>query len=308
MMFTVLFLAVPVAFGKTGSQIRVVATTRVLSSLISDIAGDLIDIYTIAPPKRDVHFVQPTPKDVLMTKKADVFIMTGGELEIWAGPLLDAAGNLALKENKKRVFDVSRGIEFLEIPTVLTRAEGDIHAFGNPHYWTDPRNVRIMIDNMAEQFGELYPEHAQMFRQNAGKLKTRLDEKMKLWEKRLMPWRGAGIVTYHKSWSYFAEWFGFNVIAEIEPKPGIPPGSKYLGELMKQIKENNVRVIIREPFQDRSAPSRIAQETGGEVLTLGQFPGAVSEAADYIGMMDHNVEMLAKAFETLGQQNNKRMK
>ncbi|MDD5217472.1 MAG: metal ABC transporter substrate-binding protein [Candidatus Omnitrophica bacterium] len=276
-------------------RMNVVATTTTLASIASEIAGDKIAISAIASPKQNIHFYAPTPKDVLRVKKADVFIHQGLDLEAWRQPLLDAAGNLRFLGEGKYSIDVSKGISLLEIPTTLSRAEGDIHIYGNPHYIGDPENAEIVASNIAEGLAAVEPENAAFFRKNAEEFNKRLDAKIKDWEARMAKFQGAPIVTYHRSWSYFVKRFGLTVVGEIEPKPGIPPTAKHIGELIGQIKGENAKVIIKEYFEENRTPKKIAAETGIRIVNLSQTVGGPEAAKDYVSLMEQNISLLEDA-------------
>src|SRR3989338_6926999 len=152
-----LLLSSPVPL-RAGKEIRIVATTTALANLAAEITGDKADIYSIASPRQNLHFIAPTPKDVLKVKKADVFIHIGLDLEAWRPPLVDAAGRPDfICPRGSRQIDASRGVALLEIPVTLSRTEGDIHAYGNPHYWLDPDNGKTAARNIAEGLARLYP-------------------------------------------------------------------------------------------------------------------------------------------------------
>lgn len=276
-------------------KINVVATTTTLASIACEIAGDNIPISSIASPKQNIHFYAPTPKDVLKVKKADVFIHQGLDLEAWRQPLLDAAGNLRFLGEGKYSIDVSRGISLVEIPVTLSRAEGDIHIYGNPHYVGDPENAKIIAVNIAEGLAAVEPDKADFFRKNAEEFNKRLDAKIKEWEARLGKFQGAPVVTYHRSWSYFVKRFGLTVIGEIEPKPGIPPTAKHIAGLIQQIKDTKAKVIIKEYFEANRTPQKIAADTGIRVVNLSQAVGEPETARDYLSLMEQNVSLLEEA-------------
>lgn len=284
-------------------KIRVVTTTSTIASLAHEITGDLADIHHVASAKRDVHFVSPNPKDVLKVKKADVFIHGGLDLEAWREPLLIAAGNPAFLGDRKRSIDVSRGVQLLEIPESLSRSEGDIHIFGNPHYWLDPVNGKQMAKNIADGLALAYPEHAQLFQENFKTFSRRLDDKLSEWAKRLEPFRSTAVIQYHKSWPYFAERFSLVIAGEIEPKPGIPPTAKHLAELSRIIREKNVKLIITESFRDRAAPRKISKEAGIPVVTLVQSVDGSPDFGDYISMMNHNIRLIEEVLSSKGDKN-----
>lgn len=282
-----------VLFG--AEKLNVVATTTTLAGIAKEVAQDKIRLQAIASPKQNIHHYAPTPKDVFRVKRADVFIHEGLDLEAWRQPLLDAAGNRKFLGEGKHSIDVSRGISLLEIPTTLSRAEGDIHAFGNPHYIGDPENAKIIALNIAEGLASVDPEKADFYRKNAVSFNERLDAKIKDWEARMTGFQGAPVVTYHRSWSYFVKRFGLSVIGEVEPKPGIPPTAKHLAGLIRQIKDKGAKVVIKEYFEENRTPKKISDETGARIINLSQAVGEPENAKDYLSLMEQNISLLEEA-------------
>jgi len=237
----------------------------------------------------------------MKVKKADVFIHTGLDLEAWRDPLLNVAGKTSLMwPNGERQIDTSKGIPLLEIPSSLSRAQGDIHAYGNPHYWLSPDNGKIIARNIAEGLARLYPEDSSFFQSNEKAFELKIDEKMGEWSHELMPFKGEKAVSYHKSWPYFAKQFGLVLIGELEPKPGIPPTAKHLAQLENAMREQHAKVILKETFFEHKTPDTVAKETGAVVATLAQSVGDVKGATDYLHMVDYNVRQVVEAFEKAG--------
>lgn len=300
--FFVTFLITAPAIGIAAEKVRIVTTTSTLGSLAAHITGGEAEIHTVASPKRDIHFVSPTPKDVLKVKKADVFIHLGLDAEPWRGPLLEAAGNAAFLGGGERAIDASRGVGLLEIPSEISRKEGDIHLYGNPHYWGDPENAAQMARNIAEGLGRLYPDRADFFRERAAAFNAELGKKLEDWKARLAPYRGTKIITYHNSWIYFARRFDFIVAGQVEPKPGIPPASRHIASLIQLMKKEKIPLIAEESYYEERTPRKIAEAAGAQVVQLALSVGEVKEAGDYIQMMEFNVSSLEKALKKEGPQ------
>lgn len=299
---TFLFLALAAAFILCGTpflfasdKIRAVTTTSVFADFVRQIGKDQVDVYSIASPNRDIHFITPTPKDVVKLKKADVFVHGGLDLEAWRAPLLDAVGRPEFLGSEEKAIDVSKGISLLEIPQSLSRVQGDIHAFGNPHYWVNPENAKQSVANIAEKMAVLFPGKADFFRRNAEEYEMKLDQKIQDWTARLELYKGMPVITYHNSWPYFADRFGLEIAGYLEPKPGIPPTAKHLAELIKIMKEKKAKVIILEGFQEPGVAKKLAKETGAQVLTLSQTVTGKSENVDYLSMTESNVHQLESA-------------
>lgn len=279
-------------------KIRVVATTTTLASLVREIAGDKADVHAIASPNRDIHFYSPTPKDVLKVRKADVLVHSGLDFETaWRLPLVNAAANPRFLGNEEAVIDASRSVKLLEIPsTVVTRVEGDIHLFGNPHYWVDPENAAMMARSIADGLAALYPAEAEYFRGRAADFESRLRAKARDWAARLAPYAGRPVVAYHNSWVYLTERFKIKTLGFVEPKPGIPPTAKHIQQLIALMKQNGCKIIVKDSFQENRTPRRLAEATGGNVVTLSQSVGEPKQASDYLALMEHNVNELEKKF------------
>jgi len=275
-------------------KIRVVVTMGTLADFAGQIIGPDSEIHVVAKPGRDIHFIQPTPKDVLKVKKADVLIHGGLDLEAWRQPLLNAAGNARFLGDSKNAIDVSQGIPLLEVPESLSRIGGDIHAFGNPHYWTDPENAKRMVQNIADGLARIYPRFEIKYQANANALIEKIDQAEERWQHALLPYQGTAIVTYHKSWPYFAKRFGFDVAGYIEPKPGIPPTAKHLQELVRAMEEKKVRLVVKETYNEERAAKKVARKAAVPIVTLLQFAGE-EKTPGYIEMMDENVKRIVEA-------------
>lgn len=298
LLLTFICLFYPNGLWAEESKIKVVTTTSILADFVEHVAGDKAEVYYVASPNRDLHFIEPTPKDVLKTKKADVFVHHGLDGEPWRIPLVNAAGNSKLFGTSSAVIDVSSGISLLEVPAELSRLKGDIHVFGNPHYWTDPENAKIMIKNISQGLSRLYPDDAAFFRDNAEAYQTAIGEAGLRWKAALQPYEGENILVYHRSWSYFAKRFGFEIVGEIEPKPGIPPTGKHLSELTHIIREKKVKVILKESYFETKSAKKLMEDAAVKVAEPSQFPGRDRQEADYLSMMDRNIEKIKQAFSS----------
>lgn len=281
---------------EAAEKIKIVATTSTFASLTEAITGDRAEVYFIASPKQNIHYIAPTPRDVMKVKRADVFVHAGLDLELaWRQPMLNAAANPRFLSGDKYSIDVSRGVRLLEVPASVSRAGGDIHLYGNPHYWMDPENAKVIVKNIADGLSGIYPGDAALFQEKARRLIGEIDAKIADWSARMARFKGAPVVTYHRNWIYFTERFGLEIAGELEPKPGIPPAPRHLAELERTMREKGVRVVIRESYQESRSPKKVARETGAEVLLLAQSVGEHKETEDYIAMMEYNIRTLETA-------------
>jgi ABC-type Zn uptake system ZnuABC Zn-binding protein ZnuA len=277
-------------------RVNVVATLSTFADLAKTIGADHVEVSAVASPKFNPHFIEPKPSDVLKVKRADLFIHAGLDLELWRGPLLDAAGNTALFPGGRGDLDMSQGIALLEVPSrAATRAEGDIHLYGNPHYWLHPNNAKIMARAIAEKFAALDPDHAEAYQQNLRAFIARLDEKIPAWQAALAPYQGRELVGDHRAWPYLMAFLGLKMEQHLEPQPGIPPTPKQVAFLEHYIPERRIPAIVRAAYFPAQTPEAVARRTGARVVPLCQGVREQPACSDYIAMLDHDVAQLVQA-------------
>jgi len=280
------------------SKLNVVATTQDLASLTEEVGGDRVSVEAIARGYQDPHFVEAKPSFILKLHRADLLIVVGLQLEVgWLPPLITQSRNPQVQVGAPGYLDVSQHAEILEIPTgVVTRAMGDVHPLGNPHYWLHPQNGRRIAQAIQAKLAELRPEDAPYFQLRFEDFSRRLAEADKVWDQKMAPYRGREVVTYHRSWPNFAKRFGLQVVDYVEPKPGIPPSPRHTLELINLMRRNHIKLILVEPYFDLKTPNAIARETGGEVVVLLPSVGGEKEVTDYFKLFDYDITLLAAAF------------
>jgi len=296
----VLVLALPLGAFAQG-KLNVVTTTEDLGSLAREVGGDKVSVTALAKGYQDPHFVDPKPSFILAVSRADVLIVVGRELEIgWLPPLLTSSRNGKIQLGGKGYLDASTNVRILEIPTgQITRAMGDVHPLGNPHYWLEPGNGRRMAQAVRDKLTEVSPANASYFAQRYGDFDMRLSAAEKRWDATLAPYKGTKLVTFHRSWPNFMERWGLDVIGYVEPKPGIPPSPQHSLEVIDAMKQQGAKLIIVEPYFDLKTPQSIATQVGGKVLVLAPSVGGTKEATDYIQLFEYDVTQLAAAFKQL---------
>ena len=284
---------------QAASKLKVVTTTEDLAALTREVGGDHVEIEAIARGYQDPHFVEAKPSFILKLNRADLLIVVGLQLEIgWLPPLITQSRNPRIQLGTPGYLEVSQYCEILEIPTgQITRAMGDVHSLGNPHYWLDPQNGRRMAQGIANKLAEMRPQEAAYFQQRFQDFSNRLAAAEKVWDQKMAPYRGRRIVTYHKSWPNFTKRFGLEVIDYVEPKPGIPPSPSHTLELINQMRRENVKLILVEPYFDLKTPNAVARDTGGEVLVLLPSVGGEKEVTDYFKLFDYDINLLTAALE-----------
>jgi zinc/manganese transport system substrate-binding protein len=284
------------------APLKVVTTTEDLGSLAREIGGDRITVDVFSRGYQDPHFVEPKPSFILKLVNADLLIVVGRELEIgWLPPLLTQSRNAKIQPGSKGFLDASLNVRILEIPTgQITRAMGDVHPMGNPHYWLDPDNGRIIAQTIRDRLSALLPNDQAYFAQRHKDFDSRLTQAQKRWDELMAPYKGRKIVTYHRSWPNFADHFGLNVVGYVEPKPGIPPTPAHTVDLIAEMKRQGIKIILVEPYFDVKTPQAVARQTGAEVLVMPPSVAGVKEASDYIALFEYDVNLLIAAFKRVG--------
>ena len=285
--------------GSADSKIRIMTATTDLASLAQEIGGDKVDVEAVARGYQDPHFVDPKPSFLLKLSKAELLIVVGLELEIgWLPPLITQSSNPRIQVGAPGYFDASRFARILELPTgQVTRAEGDVHPLGNPHYWLDPDNGLRIAKGIQNKISEMRPNEAAYFAERYDAFAQRLKQSDQQWQAQMKPYAGRKVVTYHRSWPNFAEHFGLNVVGYVEPRPGIPPSPQHTVELIGQMKRDAVKVIMVEPYFDLKTPNSIARDTGAVVVVLMPSVGGEKEITDYFKLFDYDIAKLKKALD-----------
>jgi len=280
------------------AKINVVATLPDYASLAREIGGENVDVTVLAKPTEDPHFVDARPSFVVKLREADVLIDGGAELEVgWLPPLLQNARNPKIEVGQPGRVEASQGIRLLEVPAALTRAAGDVHAMGNPHFMVDPIIAKAVAQHIANALAAVDSGHAAAYQANEKKFEEAINAKLQEWGAKLLPYKGQSLVAYHDSWPYFAHRFGFNIDVFLEPKPGIPPSPSHLAEVIAQIKAQKIKAILVEPYHNRKIAEKVAESTGAKVVDFAQFPGTLPDTDTYIKLIEALVNNLAAALK-----------
>lgn len=303
-------------------KLQVVVTHETLKSLVEAVGGPHVEVFSITRGTQDPHFVEAKPSFMTKARRADLWVRIGMEMEIgFERLILEGSRNAAIRVGGAGFLDVSLNVRRLEVPSgAVDRSMGDVHPQGNPHYWLDPLNGRIMARDIADKLATLDPAHATEYRKNFDTFAARLDAAMfgeaavkasggeALWRAleqgtapasdggwlaRMAGARGKAVVTHHRSWSYFAGRFGLEVPITLEPKPGIPPGPKHVADVIALIRDRKISTIIVEPYYDRSAADSIAARSGAKVLVLANSVGGSPASTDYIALIDAAVQAVS---------------
>jgi len=282
------------AASRAFAALHVVATTPEYGAIATVIGGDKVVVATLSKATEDPHFVDAKPSHIVTLNRADLLIEGGADLEAgWLPPLLDGARNPRVAVGTQGHIRASEGIQLLDVPSVLDRSQGDVHAAGNPHFMMDPVNAGIVAGHIAKALCAMDVPSCPAYTSNLQAFLAKLEGKIKDWEAALAPFKGTPIVTYHPTWKYFAARFGLVSDLYLEPKPGIPPSPPHLADVMRKMNEGKIRVVLVEPFQSRKTAEAVADRTAATVVDVCQFPGGLPGTAnDYIALMDADVKAI----------------
>ncbi|HEX2599098.1 MAG TPA: metal ABC transporter substrate-binding protein [Terriglobales bacterium] len=290
------FLSPTLAHAK---KLNVMTSTTDMAALTQEVGGDKVNVDSIAKGYQDPHFVEAKPSFLLKLRQADLLISVGLQLEIgWLPPLITQSGNPRIQVGAGGYLDASQFAQILEIPQgTVTRAEGDVHPLGNPHYWLDPDNGRRIAKGIAGKLGDLDPGDAAYFQQRFQDFDKRLSAAEQKWDGEMKPYRGRKVVTYHRSFPNFAQHFGLDVIGYVEPRPGIPPTPSHTLELIQLMKRENAKVVLVEPYFDLKTPQSIGRATGAQVIVYLPSVGGEKQVTNYFELFDYDINLLTKAFQ-----------
>jgi zinc/manganese transport system substrate-binding protein len=273
------------------ADIKVVGTTTTVANLVEIVGGDKVSVDYICRGDQDPHFLEVLPSYMLKLRNADLVFKIGLDFEKWLPQLIDGSRN-----DKLVLIDLSTGIDKKEVPTTKVDASyGDVHPYGNPHYWLDPENAKIMAEEIYNALCDFSSSDADYFKKNLDEFKNQIDQKMNIWSGKLSELKQKNIITFHKSWVYFADRFGFNVVNNVEPKPGIPPTPSHDAELIQMIKKDKIKIILMVNYYSDSAPNHISEATGVKVVKVPNAVYGTEGVENYYELIDYIVN---KIYET----------
>lgn len=312
------------------APLKVVTTLHVLADIAKAVGGSHVEVRALAGANQDPHFIQPTPTLMKQARTADLFIDIGLDLELWADKVVEGGGNPRIQHGQNGRVHASHGISVLEVPKHLTRNLGDVHPYGNPHIWLDPLHVRKMASNISSALVAVDPIHAVDYKANLVAYQNKLDQalfgdkviqalglektlrlaerhalydflkrkgKLELlggWYKKAVKLRGQKMVTYHKTWAYFAKRFGISIPATLEEKAGIPPTAKYRDHVVELMRLSKIKLIVEAIFYDSRAANFIAEKTGARVVELPIDVNGLPGIKNYFDLMDVCLDKMLK--------------
>lgn len=279
------------------AALQVVATTQDLMAIVEAVGGTHIEVHSLTPGTRDPHFAQAKPSMIRQVYDADLLLLLGADMEVgWLPALLKSSRNQRVLPGNAGYLDLSTAVKLLgKINGAVTRDMGDVHGDGNPHYWLDPNNGYLIARAIAARLVALDPAHSDAYRHNLAAFEQHLTEKIAEWQAALLPLKGSKVIAYHTSLIYLANAFGFEIIDQVEPKPGIAPSAAHLNRLIKRIEDNQVKLLIMEPYYEQRSARFLRNKTGIRIAVIPQSVGAQQGIGDYFQLFDSIVTALKQA-------------
>jgi zinc/manganese transport system substrate-binding protein len=293
-LFTLIFLLV-VAVLPAHAALRIFATVPEWGALVREIGGDKVQVYVATSALQDPHRIEARPSLLAQARQANLVIAAGAELEVgWLPLVLRDSGNAAIQPGQPGNFSAATYVNRLEVPSVLDRANGDVHAAGNPHIHLDPRNVLKVGEALTTRMAELDPGQAASYRNGFKTFSGKWQAAIVRWEKEAAPLRGVAVLVHHSSFVYLANWLGLKEVGTLEPKPGIEPTSNHLMALLSRQQTQPARMVLRTAYQQDGPSQWIAGKTGIPAVMLPYTVGGTPEAKDLFGLFDDTVQRLLK--------------
>lgn len=292
--FMILFALLATSYSVTKAGIiKVVTTTTDLKSITELVGGNKVSVSSIATGFQNPHFVDPKPSYIISLSNADLFVTVGLDLETgWSPQLLTSSRNTRIQKGTAGYVDASAGIGLLQVPNAVNRGEGDIHIYGNPHYWLDPLNGKVIARNIADGLERIDPSNKTFYEGNLQNFYKKINEKLAEWQTKMAAFKGSKIIAYHNEWCYFEKRFGLEIVDFMEPKPGIPPTPSQLVKVIREVTANKIKVIISSPYFTTSSSDVVAKQTGVKELTLATSVNAFDTIKNYFDLFDYNINQL----------------
>jgi len=288
-----LFVLVSAAAAGAAEPISIVTTTADLAAVAKAVGGERVNVESIAKGYQDPHYVEAKPSYMRVVNRARLMLSVGLQLEIgWLPLLVQGARNPSLRQ-----VELAQGISVLERPTgPISRAQGDIHPEGNPHYWLDPRNGLLMARKVAQELKALAPSDGAYFDKNLKQFENDLNGRRQKSEQRMKPFRGVEVVAYHKQWEYLAQWLGLSIIDYVEDKPGIPPAPQHMASLIRTMQQKKIKALLVANFTSPSIPQSVADKGGAKMVILPASVGGEKGLDSYAELFD---TIIGKLIEVL---------
>ncbi len=277
------------------AALQVFATVPEWGALAREIGGDKVSVFTATTGLQDPHRIEARPSLLAKARRADLVVATGADLEVgWLPLVVRDSGNANIQPGRPGYFEAARYVTLLDVPEVLDRSRGDIHAAGNPHIQLDPRNLFRIGEALAARLGELDPPNASAYQAGYKVFTGKWQEAISRWEKEALPLRGVPLLVHHDSFVYLAHWLGFKTTGTLEPKPGIEPTSGQLSGLVARQQGAPAKMVLRTAYQSNGPSLWIAEKAGIPAVMLPFTVGGTAAAGDLFGLFDDTVQRMLR--------------
>jgi len=275
------------------AQLKVLACEPEWGALTQELGGDKVSIYSATTALQDPHHIEARPSLIARARNADLVVCSGSELEVgWMPLLLTQSGNAKIQPGTPGFLETSQFVSRLEIPKVLDRSLGDIHPGGNPHIHLDPRNIAKVAEVLRDRLIQIDPANADTYKGRSAAFLARWREATQRWEAKAAPLRGLTMVVYHRNMSYLSEWLGLREVGSLEPKPGMPPTTAHLADLVTRMQREPAKVIVYSAYNSPQAAQFLSDRTKIPAVMLPFTVGGSDGAKDLFGLFDDTLARL----------------
>jgi len=266
-------------------------------ALATELGGDAVTVYTATTARQDPHHIEARPSLIARVRSADLVVCTGAELEAgWLPLLLRSAGNPRVQAGMPGYFAAADHVTLLDVPANVDRALGDLHAAGNPHLHTDPRNIRRVAQALAQRLAEVDPAQAPHYQSRYRDFHKRWMQAIARWEREAVPLKGMAMVSQHQGgWTYLIRWLNLSEVAVLEPKPGVPASAVHLAQVLARLKSQPAKMVLRAAYQDGKPSEWLAQQSGIRAVVLPYTVGGSERATNLFGLFDDTITRLLEA-------------
>lgn len=281
-----------------GAALKVFACEPEWGALVTELAGDKADVYTATTALQDPHAIQARPSLIARARSAQLMVCTGAELEVgWLPLLLRQSGNAAIQPGAPGYFEAAGAVTLLEKPVRLDRAAGDVHAAGNPHIQTDPRNIARVAQDLALRLAQVDRANAEVYRARYADFSARWTAAIARWEKQAQPLKGVAVVAQHQGFPYLNQWLGLKQVTTLETKPGVEPSSAYLAEVLDTLQRQPAKMILRAAYSDGRSSQWLSERAHIPVVVLPYTVGGNGQAKDLFSLFDASIAQLLVALK-----------
>ena len=277
------------------AKVKVVTSTLDMADFVKEVGKNKVEVYAISRGKVDLHFFEPRPSQVMKLNRADMLVIGGLDVDIWIKSMIDAARNPKIRFGSSGYVDPSDGICPVQIPRGrIDGSMGDVHPYGNPHFWFTPENVKIAVENICEGLCRVSPSDCEYFERNRDEYIEKANRTFEELRASMSPYAGAKVIQYHQSWDYFCETFDLEIVACLEPKPGISPSVSHLKKLVEQARREDVKLLFVEPYYPEKPVGFVSKELKIEALRLPLYLGSKEGIGNYLENLKYSVERIVE--------------